>query len=169
MPHEDVAVVADEGAEVPLGAQKLVRLDFAGFELLPCPVALPLDGRDQLALDAVEVSPRPLVFQVGPLNLGDHPPLFRRKLALRLGDAGMGALDISLVAVVDRDRDEEPSPPGALAEEVDRRVIPIRPRRIEQVRVREPFRPGQIDILQRPADAQPKRDQVGAVLQGDER
>ena len=108
MTDEHVAVLAGRLVELSLGVQVDDRL-FLALDVEAVGVVAHPGGRgDQLALDAMHGCAGQGVLPLRLPHLVDYLLLALGQLDLRLGHVDPGALDVALVAVVQRERHGDP-------------------------------------------------------------
>ena len=107
------------------------------------------------------------IFVDGLLNLGDRPALHVESLDLGLVHVDPGALDVSLVAVEDRQGYRDPDRPRCPALPAIGCIVLVRERLIKQVSVLEAVGPLELDIGFGDQDPEAVGRHVGTAVERD--
>ena len=169
MADDRIAVGLRDLGRVVEVALVVVRGDLAGRQLLRLAAERGGRPRQDGVLDLLERLARPLAFPLRETHLRHDAAFQRRKLQLRLHDIALGAGDVALIAVEDRERKRQADGPRVRTQRIGRAIVLIRDRVIEQVDVVEPVGTLQVHLGARPGDAQPCRVQVGPAAECDGR
>ena len=114
-------------------------------------------------LDPLQSALGVVIFPVRQPHLRGHAPFHRFQLRARLADVALGAGDVSLIAIEDRQGEGQPHRPRLRVGPVDGAIVLDRDRVVEKIDIVDAVGPLEIDLRPGSVDAEPNGADVGAT------
>ena len=114
-------------------------------------------------LDPLQSALGVVVFPVRQPHLRGHAPFHRFQFCARLADVALGASDVSLIAVEDRQGEGQPHRPRSGVGPLDGAIVLDRDRVVEKIDIVDPVGALEIDLRPGSVDAEPNGADVGAA------